>query len=113
MHERAVTESILEIALRHAEQASASRISDIYLVIGELSSIVDDSVQFYWDFVAENTIAQGSILHFKRLPTEMECRDCDHTFTPEHGEFSCPQCGSLLVKILSGDQFFMEAINVE
>lgn len=113
MHERAVTESILEIALRHAEQENAKRITDIYLVIGDLSSIVDDSVQFYWDIVAEETIAQGSKLHFKRLPVEMRCRDCANTFIPKAKLFDCPKCGSLHVTILSGDQFFMEAINIE
>lgn len=44
MHELAVTRSILEIATRYASQANASRVTDIYLVIGQLSTIVDDSV---------------------------------------------------------------------
>ena len=46
MHELAVTQSILEIALRHAERASARRILSINLVIGELTGFVDDSIQF-------------------------------------------------------------------
>ena len=32
------TESILEIALRHAQQANATCVTDLYLVIGQLSS---------------------------------------------------------------------------
>ena len=32
----------------------------IDLVVGELSSIVDDSVQFYWDLIAEDTAAAGN-----------------------------------------------------
>ena len=47
MHELPVTESILEIALRHAQEAGARRITDLYLIIGQLSTIVDDSIQFY------------------------------------------------------------------
>ena len=74
MHELVVTENILEIALRHARAAGAVRVSDIYLVIGELSSIVDDSVQFYWDFISEGTAASGSSLHFRRVPAKMSCQ---------------------------------------
>ena len=55
MHELPVTESVLEIALRHAKGAGAERITNIYLVIGQLSSIVDDSIQFYWDIVSKDS----------------------------------------------------------
>ena len=75
MHELAVTESILDIAVKYAEQAGASRVSDLYLVIGRLSSIVDDSVQFYWDIVSQNTLCAGSRLHFQRVPAELLCLD--------------------------------------
>jgi hydrogenase nickel incorporation protein HypA/HybF len=113
MHELSVTESILEIALRHANQANASRISDLYLVIGQLSSIVDDSVEFYWDLIAKDTIAEGAKLHFRRLPTQLKCLDCSFPFQPENGNFTCPKCQSTKIKILSGDEFYMEAIEVD
>ena len=59
MHELAVTESILNIAVQHASQAGAVRVTDLNLVIGQLSSIFDDSVQFYWDMISEGTICAG------------------------------------------------------
>ncbi len=113
MHELAVTESILEISLRHAEEANAKRITNLYLVIGQLASIVDDSVQFYWDIVAKETIAAGSVLHFRRLPATLACLDCSHQFQPSGDGFACPNCDSDHVKVISGDEFFMEAIDVE
>ena len=64
MHELSITESILDITLRHARQAGAGRVTNLYLVIGQLASIVDDSVQFYWDIVAKGTLAEGAHLHF-------------------------------------------------
>ena len=67
MHELPVTESILENTLRHARGAKAVGVTDVYLVIGQLSSIIDDSVQFYWDMISEGTIAEGASLHFKRI----------------------------------------------
>ena len=73
MHELSVTQSILEISLRHASDANARKITNLYLVVGQLATIVDDSVQFYWDMISEGTIAEGATLHFKRLPAKLIC----------------------------------------
>jgi hydrogenase nickel incorporation protein HypA/HybF len=113
MHELSITESLLEIALRHADSAGAKCISDLYLVIGELSSVVDESVQFYWDIIANETIAEGAKLHFQRVPTEILCLDCDTKYHPTNNQMACPNCDSIHVQILSGEEFFLEAINVE
>jgi len=113
MHERAITESLLEIALRHANQASASRITGLYLVIGQLSSFIDESVQFYWDILSEDTIAEGALLHFRRIPVEMECLDCQNRYSPADPDFSCPRCSSARVKVIAGEEFLLEAIDVD
>jgi len=80
MHELSVTENILEIASRHAIKANAHSISDIHIVIGQLSSIIDDSVEFYWDIISEGTICKGARLHFSRIPARLECLDCGNTY---------------------------------
>lgn len=113
MHELPVTQNILDIALRHAQPAGNVRITHIYLVIGQLSSIVDESVQFYWNILTENTIAESSILHFKRLPAIMKCNDCEEEYELGEERFLCPTCGSSSVQIISGKEFYIEAIDVE
>ena len=111
MHELMVTESLLEIALRHARDAEAGRITDLHLVIGELSSVIDDSVQFYWDIVSEGTPAEGAKLHFRRIPAEMACQECGETYDPKV-ELTCPACNSSNVRIVAGQEFYLEAIEV-
>jgi len=113
MHELAVTESILEIALRHAQEARARQIIDLHLVVGQLSSIVDDSVQFYWDIIAKGTLAENARLDFRRIPAELLCLDCEHRYHPEQEDFACPKCGSPRLKILAGEEFFLESIDIE
>ncbi|WP_420642164.1 hydrogenase maturation nickel metallochaperone HypA [Candidatus Leptofilum sp.] len=112
MHELAVTESILEIALRHAEGSKATHITDLYLVVGELASIVDDSVQFYWDFVSEGTIAAGATLHFRRVTAQMQCQNCQHTYAPRES-LPCPACGSTHCKVIAGEEFYLESIEID
>ena len=113
MHELVVTESLLEITLRHAQNANAKRVDNLYLVIGQLSSIIDDSVQFYWDIVAKGTIAEGARLNFKRIPTQMECSTCGQVFAPDDRNFDCPACGSIQVRVRAGEEFYLEAIDVQ
>jgi len=113
MHELAVTQNILDISLRHAKEAGANKITGINLVIGEFASIVDDSVQFYWDVLADETIAKGAKLHFERIPGEMTCANCNHSFHPTNIDFTCPNCRSVFVKITKGEEFRVDSIDVE
>ncbi len=113
MHELPITENILEITLRHAKQAGARQVTKIYLVIGSLSSIIDDSIQFYWDIVAKGTVAECAQLDFRRVPSEFLCLDCDNRFHPGSEDFLCPKCGSQRIKITAGQEFYLEAIDID
>jgi hydrogenase nickel incorporation protein HypA/HybF len=110
MHELAVTQSILDIVLRNA---GARRIKQVNLVIGQFSSIVDDSVQFYWEIISKDSPAEGSRLHFERIPGEMTCRNCGHAFHPNDKTFDCPACSSASVQISKGNEFRVDSIDVE
>jgi len=112
MHELSVTESILEIALRHAQESKAARILNLYLVVGQLSSIVDDSVQFYWDMISKDTLAEGAKLHFQRIPARLQCQECSHEYTPA-GDLACPACHSSRVRVTAGNEFRLDSIDVE
>ena len=111
MHELMVTQSILEIVLRHAEEAGADQVTDLFLVVGQLSSVVDDSVQFYWDYVSEGTVAEGARLHFRRIPAEMLCQTCQHRYSPDEN-LTCPVCNGNQISVVTGDEFYVEAIDI-
>lgn len=113
MHELPVTQSILEIALKHAKKAEATRITDLYIIMGELSKLVDESIQFYWEIIAKETIAEGARLHFRIVPAEFQCMACFYKYKPDGEEFSCPKCGAVGVKIIAGEEFSLEAIDVQ
>lgn len=113
MHELAITEQIAKIANEHGEKNKASQITDLYLVIGELSTVIDDSVQFYWDLITENTLCEGAKLHFKRIPAVFRCRDCNKEYNLDQGELTpCPYCQSSSMDILQGKEFHLESINI-
>ncbi|MBZ0293110.1 MAG: hydrogenase maturation nickel metallochaperone HypA [Anaerolineae bacterium] len=113
MHELAFTESVLNTALRYAEQADAERITEIHLSIGQLSSFVNDCVSFYWDIISKGTIAEGAQLCFERLPAIFECERCGHQYPLSESELVCPVCGSAHIQVISGDESKLVSIAVE
>jgi hydrogenase nickel incorporation protein HypA/HybF len=113
MHELAVTEHLFDLTLRYAQKQGAVRVTDVYLVIGDLSSLVDESVQFYWDLITEDSVARGSELHFERIPASLRCRSCEIDYTPSDGNLSCPQCNGMLGSVVAGNEFYLEAIEVD
>lgn len=112
MHELPVTESILKIVLESAQKNKATAVTDITLTIGSLSSIVDDSVQFYWDHISQGTICENAKLHFNRVIATLKCLDCGTTYSLIDELTPCPSCGGINVIILSGEEFQVDHIQI-
>ena len=114
MHELPVTQSVLSIAVDTANQNGGGRVTAINLVIGDMASIVDDSVQFYFDFLSKDTPAEGAVLNFRREPATAACLDCQHqTHVKPPLMPLCPQCGSAKLLVTGGKEFFIESIEVD
>ena len=120
MHELAVTQAVLQIALEHAAQAGAQRIERIHIRVGDLAGIVGDSVQFYFDFVSRGTAAERAELVLERVPARFRCRACGAEYEPLSEEagrpglsWTCPACGELQPEVIGGRELLVESIEVE
>ena len=113
MHGLPVTQGIIDVAVQAAQRNGGQPIVAIDLVIGDLASIVDDSVQFYFDILSRGTLAEGAILRFRRHPATATCWDCKHTFETRAPLLpTCPQCGSVRLQLAGGRDFYVESIEV-
>ncbi|MBN1135564.1 MAG: hydrogenase maturation nickel metallochaperone HypA [Anaerolineae bacterium] len=114
MHELPVTQSILEIALRHAKRAGAGRILAINLTIGDLTGFVDDSIQFYFDYLSKETSADGARLAIERIAARVRCQQCGAEYAPPGGRiWTCPQCQAQGGEVIAGTEFYVASIEVE
>jgi hydrogenase nickel incorporation protein HypA/HybF len=113
MHEQSIVEAIMALALENAGKENAKKIIRVYLVVGELSGVLQEAVEFYWRFLSKNTIAAGSELFFMQPPTLVRCRACGTEYTPENLKLVCPKCKERKVEILSGRELFIDNMEVE
>lgn len=115
MHELQITESILGVCLRHAEKHDVRKIVRIHLRVGELSDLVDEWIQHYFDYLSKGTVAQEAKLAIVRAPIVLRCPDCDKSFEVEKdklGAAACPDCRNDKLELVSGRGYFIENMEV-
>ncbi len=115
MHELSIMSSILDIVLEHANRYNAKRISKINLMVGELSDLIPEWMQTYFNFVSKDTIAEKAELNIERIPTVIRCKKCksEFTITRENLEFVCKKCNSTDIELVSGREFTIQSIEIE
>ena len=111
MHELAIVESVLEIALRHAANHGLSRIRSVGLVVSAASDIEDEWLGRYFGYASSGTMADGATLRIERAPARLRCGDCSREFEVDREGLSaplaCPSCGSLHCG-LAGPTYFVK-----
>lgn len=115
MHELSVTESILNIVLKHAQTNGAEKVLTIGLKIGEMSELVGECIQHYFDYLSKGTIAEGAVLEIERAPIIFECTECKNTFQVSLShtkDFTCPACHGAKVTLVSGREFYIKDITI-
>jgi len=113
MHELAITQSMLDLVLEQAEKAGAKEVGKINLIIGEMTGVVEECVQFYFNFLSQGTIVEGAALSFTMIPTMARCRGCHKLFELKEFDWSCPYCQGSSMEIIAGKELYVESIEVE
>ena len=113
MHELSITQNILDLVLKKAEEADAKEIKKINLVIGKMTGIVEDCVQFYFTLLSKGTPAENTTIAFNMVSPQAKCRDCGKSFELKEDDFTCPYCHGGSLEIIAGKELFVESIEVE
>lgn len=114
MHELPVTQSIIKIAKEEAEKHNAVKVSNIKLVVGELTGMVPECIQYYFDLLSKGTILEGAELTLKKLPLIAECKDCHYENRMiNFPQNLCPSCKSENIRVKGGNEFYIDSMEVE
>jgi len=112
MHELGIVQQMVDQAIAQARAAGAGRITGLNLVVGALSDISPESVQFYFDLVSAGTPAAGAQLAFRWIQPVLRCRTCGAEFAWAPDQDACPRCGARGYELIRGREFYLESIDV-
>jgi len=116
MHELPITESILNVVLKHAKMNGARRVVTVYLQVGKLSDLEDDWIQRYFNYLSKGTPAEGAKLKIERTPVRMKCHACSTSYEAEMAKKDdpvCPACGEKGGTLLSGREYIIKEMEVQ
>ena len=80
----------------------------VQLAVGEL--VLDENhLRNEWLKRTQHTALAKTKLNIRIIPAEQQCMWCFHVYRPQRQETPCPQCRSVGAKIISGEEFYLEA----
>ena len=110
MHELSLSSAIVNTVVKHAV---GRRVTVVSLRVGQMRQVVPDSLEFYFEFVARDTVCEGARLEQELVPTLLRCRECAHEWEVDFPVFRCPACAAGDAEIVTGNEFEVESIEVE
>ena len=113
MHEISIAESIIEIAEANARQQNARCVQTIKIRLGEFTTVVREALEFAFEVVRRETLAEHAKLDIESVPMVVRCVACGPVTDPARDVcLLCPQCG-LPLEIVSGEELQVEYIEVQ
>ena len=113
MHEIAIAKSIIEIAEAKAREQNSGPIQAIKIRLGEFTTVVREALEFAFEAVRQDTLAENARLEIESVPMVVRCVTCGSVTDPVREVcLICPQCG-LPLEIVSGEELQVEYIEVE
>ena len=113
MHEMSLCEGVIQIIEDSAKQQSFEKVTSVYLDVGALSGVEIPALQFCFDVVCRNSIAEGAKLHINEIPAVAWCMWCCESVEIKQRYDSCPKCNKHQLHVTSGDEMKLREMEVE
>ncbi|NDP38532.1 MAG: hydrogenase maturation nickel metallochaperone HypA [Rhodoferax sp.] len=112
MHEMSLAESVLQLMEDAARRDHFTKVTAVWLEIGQLSGVEPEAMLFCFDAVMRDSLAQGARLEIITLPGAGWCMACAKTvpMTEVFGE--CPHCGGYRLQVTGGTEMRVKELEV-
>ncbi len=112
MHETAVAQRMVEVALATAAEHGGGHVVGMRLLLGELTCLDAETLTFAFEIAARGTAARACKLDIERIPTRIRCTECGQERGGDLLE-PCAGCGQPGGDVVAGRELHMLTIDVD
>lgn len=113
MHEMSLCEGLLQVVEAEAVKQGFSKVMAVWLEVGALSSVEPEAMEFCFDAVTRDSLANGATLNIIRTPGNAWCMKCAKVVVIQRRLDPCPECDSYQLQVVSGDEVNIKELEVE
>lgn len=113
MHEYSIVQSLLDSCEENARANNATKVTKVVVKIGVLSGVEPDLLQTAFETFKEGTICEDSEFIMNIQPILIRCRSCSEDLTLIKHQFTCPNCESIEIDILDGEEMYLMQLELE
>ncbi len=112
MHEVGIIQSTLQMAEKSARDSGATRIHELKMQIGAMSSVAVESLQFAFEVIRKGTMAEEARLVVEKVPLSAWCEFCRKEFQSDDYSLQCQDCGKVSQDIRHGRELALVSMEV-
>ncbi len=112
MHEMSLAEGVLQLIEDSARKQEFSKVSTVWLEIGQLSGVEVEAMKFCFDAVTRGSVAEGARPEIIALPGTGWCMACAKTVAMSEVFGECPDCGGYQLQVTGGTEMRVKELEV-
>jgi hydrogenase nickel incorporation protein HypA/HybF len=112
MHELSLAEGVLQLIEDAAREQDFTKVTAVWLEIGQLSGVEVEAMKFCFDAVTRDSIADGASLEIIALPGAGWCMECSLAVPMAEVFGECPHCGGHRLQVTGGTEMRVKELEV-
>lgn len=113
MHEYSIVQALLTQCEELARENEAEKVTKIVTKIGKMSGVEPHLLEIAFNTFKEKTVCDGAEFVMDIQPLVIECGDCAKVTTLEEIYYKCPECESLNVRVIDGEEMYLMSLEME
>lgn len=113
MHEYSIVQALMEQVETLAQENESSEVTKVVVKIGVMSGVEPHLLQIAFDTFKEKSICDGAEFVLNIQPLTIHCIECDKQSELKEIYYRCPECESLNVKVIDGEEMFLMSVEMQ
>ena len=113
MHEYSIVQALMEQVETLARENEAERVTKVVVKIGVMSGVEPHLLEIAFDTFKEKSICESAEFVLNIQPLRIHCQECNTQSELDEIAYCCPQCESLRVEVVDGEDMFLMSLEMQ